>query len=220
LESESTFKLQSDAVVESICNTPESSDIREFCNKINFHHEELRYHRSVLTYCNNVFPRPLQYSANIAHEYKLREIIARKFEEAKNSQIEIPFSDDSFGEYCRRMEESGRRLEIRFSEYEKSYQFIHELESSFSQHLKKFHLSRFNLSYANITKQKKSTRKSNKQPIILPPPKQTSVLCQCQFCYGYELRKKQNITAWDCKRDNCAAAYKRPLAKVSSDRLL
>ena len=203
------FRNYSNSTAYFIERIAEDPLLKEICYEIGINCQNTLYAKRVSSYCKNVLPFPLRYIRNVDLDYQTRPIVEGKFREAIKSTKDIPFPEGKLGEYLNRIEESDRRVEIRFSEYHLSRQFLQNLDYSFPQQLEKYHSSRFNLNSANVTHRKNQTRKQKKQEesLIIIPKRENTALHQCQFCYGYILDKTKNVASWHCGQNTCKTAY-------------
>lgn len=245
LDSDLVFKNWSDSVIRNMVHLPENQILKNFCStKIitpdrDISYEHIRFHVDVLTYCRNVLPRPLCYPQSHTSDNELMKSMVRNVKKQfAEPDINILFEDipvipdDSTKKkkekeairkhqrllsYPRQIEETDRRLDIRFLERCVSRNWLEKIQLEHHVNLSKYTESRLSNRVKNIEQDEKNRRAKNKNntskkrliQVIgdLPNEIRDEELHQCQFCYKYRTEKPKNLPKWHCGEAMCKKAY-------------
>jgi hypothetical protein len=242
--SDSIFRGWSNLVISNMIHAPENQYLKNFCRtKIitpdrDISYEHIRFHMNVLTYCRNVLPRPLCYPQSHTSDHQsMQQFAAKVKEQFTNPDIDIPFrtisaisenttKDKETKElvrkqqrnlaYPRQIEETDRRLDIRFVERCESRKWLEKIQLEYHIDLSKYTESRLSNHVENIERDEKKRRDKNKnnplrkrriQEIADLPGKKDEELHQCQFCYKYRIEKPKYPPKWHCGEEMCKSAY-------------
>jgi hypothetical protein len=212
--SKSVFMGYSDMVVKGL-SLKRDPLLVAYCDLAELDYDAVAYYKFICSWCDGVFPQPLNYIENIDMEYKIREQLPSEFikdiENSGSTFDNLPGIFKDLKPYLNKREEADRRLDIRFSKRAFFRNSIEQIDRKFAitrdsgkSILSEYHDSKF---------KEKAARENKNRVIILPNDNLTPPLYQCQFCFSYrrgeEQTRKQSITPWHCPMDDCKKAYDR-----------
>jgi hypothetical protein len=167
---------------------------RIYCLEAGFDFDDLQWHKSVIDYCLQILPHPLNYIRNPDKEGPLSLYDRQSPNFYKRGENPPLHSEKKIREFDNRRHEAERLVALHFADYWNSWEWLINFSRGFVQTYPEVLDMRADINDRTVTKNR-SNRRSKQWGNKL------GVLCRCEFCYQFRIHplvRGKNSIAWHC----------------------